>query len=74
MFYSLSLCRLSENMRGLWQVMGKQCGVCTGLPIRQGSCQGSSYCGCQDKAKEWGEERKSLALPVEVKDLTHGEV
>lgn len=32
MFYSFPLCRLSENIRGLWQVMGKQCGACAGLP------------------------------------------
>lgn len=32
MFYSFPLCRLNENIRGLWQVMGKQCGVCAGLP------------------------------------------
>lgn len=28
MFYSFPLCRLNGNMRGLWQVMGKKCGVC----------------------------------------------
>lgn len=32
MFYSFPLCRLTENIRGLWQVMGKQCGVCMELP------------------------------------------
>lgn len=52
--------------------MGKQCGVCTGLPAIPACWAGelprkAVYCGWQDKAKEWGEERKSLALPMKMK-------
>lgn len=53
--------------------MGCVRGLCHPCPSGRGAAKEGSYCGCQDKAKEWDEEAKSLALPVKMQDLIHGE-
>lgn len=49
-----------------WGVHRAACHPC--LSGREAAKEGS-HCGCQGKAMEWSEERKSLTLPMKMKDL-----
>lgn len=53
--------------------MGKQHGVCAGLPAipayEAGKLPRKAVTGCQGKAMEWGEKRKYLTLPMKMKGL-----
>lgn len=50
----------------MWGMRGAAGHPC---PLGRGAAKEGSYCRWQDKAKERGEERKSLALPMKTKGL-----
>lgn len=58
-------------------MMGKQRGVCAGLlpslPIGQGSCQGRQLLQMPGQSQRGDEAAQSLALPVKMQGLIHGE-
>lgn len=62
---------MAGDGKTVWGVHRPACHPC---PSGRGAAKEGSHCGCQGKAMEWGEDRKSLTLPMKTKGLIHGEV